>query len=127
MVHGAAGSALDASSGHYWSPAQAGSAFEFSYSLESLAPFREYVTIVSGTDARQADAFAPKEVGADHFRSSAVFLTAAHPKQTSRPDDYNGVSIRSALCADCRAGHAAALDATGQRDGGPDGFVRLRL
>ena len=93
MVHGAAGSAVDASSGHNWSPAQEGSEFEFSYSLESLAPLREYVTIVSGTDARQADAFAPKEVGADHFRSSAVFLTATHPKQTSGPDLYNGVSI----------------------------------
>jgi hypothetical protein len=41
---------------------------------------------VSGTDARQAEAFAPTEVGADHFRSSAVFLTATHPKQTGGPD-----------------------------------------
>ena len=93
MVHGAAGSAEDASSGHYWSPAQDGADFEFSYSLETLAPFREYITIVSGTDARQADAFAPAEVGADHFRSSAVFLTATHPKQTDGADVRNGVSI----------------------------------
>jgi hypothetical protein len=93
MVHGAAGSAQDASSRHYWSPAQDGADFEFSYSLEPLAPFREYLTIISGTDARQADAFAPTEVGADHFRSSAVFLTAAHPKQTDGADVRNGVSI----------------------------------
>ena len=32
-------------------------------------------------------------MGADHFRSSAVFLTAAHPKQTDGPDIHNGVSI----------------------------------
>jgi len=93
MVHGAAGSAEDASSRHYWSPAQEGAAFEFSYSLEPLAPFRDYITVVSGTDARQADAFEPSEVGADHFRSSAVFLTAAHPKQTDGADLRNGISI----------------------------------
>jgi hypothetical protein len=93
MVHGAAGSAVDASGGHYWSPDREGSDFEFSYSLEALAPFRDYITIVSGTDARQADAFLPTEVGADHFRSSAVFLTATHPKQTDGADVWNGVSI----------------------------------
>jgi len=57
MVHGAAGSAEDSSSRHYWSPAKEGTDFEFSYSLEALAPFRQYITIVTGTDARQADAF----------------------------------------------------------------------
>jgi hypothetical protein len=93
MVHGAAGSTAEGAAKHYWSPARAGSDFEFSYSLDSLAPFREYVTVVSGTDARPAEAFAPSEGGADHFRSSAVFLTAAHPKQTTGPDIFNGVSI----------------------------------
>jgi Protein of unknown function (DUF1552) len=93
MVHGAAGSAEDGAGGHYWSPAQEGAGFDFSYSLEPLAPFREYLTIISGTDARQADAFLPAEVGADHFRSSAVFLTATHPKQTDGSDVRNGVSI----------------------------------
>jgi hypothetical protein len=93
MVHGAAGSAINASSHPYWSPAQEGAGFEFSYSLEPLAPFRDCITVISGTDARQADAFEPSEVGADHFRSSAVFLTAAHPKQTDGADLRNGTSI----------------------------------
>jgi hypothetical protein len=93
MVHGAAGSTDLGLSLHLWSPQKDGSDFDFSYSLESLAPFREYITIVSGTDARQAEAIAPTEVGADHFRSSAVFLTAAHPKQTDGPDVCGGVSI----------------------------------
>ncbi|MGP0076647.1 MAG: DUF1552 domain-containing protein [Bryobacteraceae bacterium] len=93
MVHGAAGSAGDGDRNHYWSPQQDGSDFDFSYSLESLAPFREYITIISGTDARQAEAFAPSEGGADHFRSSAAFLTAAHAKQTAGPDVWNGISI----------------------------------
>ena len=93
MVHGAAGSTDEGASKHYWSPKQEGADFEFSYSLQPLTPFREYITIVSGTDVRQAEAFAPSEGGADHFRSSAVFLTAAHPKQTTGPDILNGVSI----------------------------------
>jgi hypothetical protein len=93
MVHGAAGSTDEGASKHYWSPRKEGADFEFSFSLEPLAPLREYITIVSGTDARQAEALAPSEGGADHFRSSAVFLTAAHPKQTTGPDIFNGVSI----------------------------------
>lgn len=93
MVHGAAGSTDEGASKHYWSPEKEGADFDFSYSLEPLAPLREYITIVSGTDARQAEAFAPSEGGADHFRSSAVFLTATHPKQTAGPDIFNGVSI----------------------------------
>jgi hypothetical protein len=93
MVHGAAGSTDEGARRHLWSPEQDGSGFDFSYSLEPLAPFREYITILSGADARQAEAFAPTEVGADHFRSSAVFLTATHPKQTGGPDFLGGISI----------------------------------
>jgi hypothetical protein len=93
MVHGAAGSTDEGVGKHYWSPAKDGADFDFSYSLEPLAPFREYITIVSGTDARTAEAVAPSEGGADHFRSSAVYLTAAHAKQTEGPDISNGISI----------------------------------
>ena len=93
MVHGAAGSTDEGASKHYWSPAKEGTSFDLSYSLEPLAPFREYITIVSGTDARKAEAQAPVEGGADHFRSSAVFLTAAHAKQTAGSDISNGISI----------------------------------
>jgi len=93
MVHGAAGSSIEPGSRHYWSPARDGRDFEFSYTLEPLAPFRDCLTVVSGTDAGQAEAFEPTEVGADHFRSSAVFLTATHPKQTAGADVVNGTSI----------------------------------
>jgi len=93
MVHGAAGSTPEGDSKNYWSPKQRGADFEFSYSLEPLAPFREYITIVTGTDARLAEAQSPTEGGADHFRSSAVFLTGAHAKQTAGPDISNGISI----------------------------------
>ncbi len=93
MVHGAAGSAPEGAEKHYWSPEGSGKDFDFSYSLKPLEPLREYITIVSGTDARQAEAKAPTEGGADHFRSSAVFLTGAHAKQTAGPDVSNGISI----------------------------------
>lgn len=91
MVHGAAGCSDIGK--HLWSPAKEGSNFTFSYSLEPLGPWREHVTIVSGTDVRAAEAIAPAEVGADHFRSSAAFLTAAHCKQTAGADYQSGISM----------------------------------
>ena len=62
-------------------------------SCKPLEPFRDYLTVVSHTDCTGADPFTAEEVGADHFRSSAVFLTAAHPKQTEGSDIRNGTSI----------------------------------
>jgi hypothetical protein len=77
-----------------WSPAAVGRSFDLSpTSLSPLEPFRDYVTIVSNTDVRNAEAFAPNEIGGDHFRSSAVFLTQAHPKQTEGSDVLVGPSI----------------------------------
>ena len=35
----------------------------------------------------------PEEIGGDHFRSSAVFLTQSHPKQTEGSDIYVGTSL----------------------------------
>src|SRR6185312_17474886 len=62
-------------------------------SLSPLEPFRDYLTIVSNTDVRNAEAFQPPEIGGDHFRSSAVFLTQCHPKQTQGSDVNVGTSI----------------------------------
>lgn len=93
MVHGAAGSTGEGSEKHYWAPAKEGADFEFSQSLEPLAPFRDYITIVSDTDLNPATAHAAAEEGADHFRSSAVYLTAAHPKMTEGSDYFVGTSI----------------------------------
>jgi len=93
MVHGAAGSTVDGSSKHYWSPEKEGANFEFTQTLKPLEPFREYITIVSDTDLHPAGAWAPAEEGADHFRSTAAFLTAAHPKMTEGADIQCGTSI----------------------------------
>jgi hypothetical protein len=93
MVHGAAGSTADGTEKHYWSPAEEGRDFKFSQTLEPLDPLREYITIVSDTDLHPASAWAAAEEGADHFRSSAVYLTAAHPKMTEGSDYFAGTSI----------------------------------
>jgi hypothetical protein len=62
-------------------------------SLRSLEPFRDHLTIVSNTDVDPAEPFTAQEIGGDHFRSSAVFLTQAHPKQTRGGDVRAGVSL----------------------------------
>src|SRR5918995_7388783 len=94
MVHGSAGATQFGLSKNMWSPAEVGTAFDLSPgALSSLEPFRDYVTIVSNTDVRNAEAFSLPEIGADHFRSSAVFLTQAHPKKTQGSDVLAGTSL----------------------------------
>ncbi len=93
MVHGAAGSTMDGTDKHYWSPAKEGADFEFTDTLAPLKDFRDYLTIVTGTDLHGAMAWDAAEEGADHMRSSAVYLTAAHPKMTEGADIHNGTSI----------------------------------
>jgi hypothetical protein len=61
--------------------------------LSTLEGYREYMTIVSNTDVRNAEAFNLPEIGGDHFRASAVFLTQSHPKQTQGSDIWAGTSL----------------------------------
>jgi Protein of unknown function (DUF1552) len=66
-----------------WTPATEGSGFEFPQILQPIAPFRDRVNIVSdfslplayGTDA---------SAGANHTRSSAVWLAGAEPASGAR-------------------------------------------
>ena len=94
-VHGAAGCNNWGATKNLWSPAQVGRDFALNPdgALVSLEPWRKYLTIVSNTDTRMAEAFEAPEIGGDHFRSSAVFLTQAHPKQTQGSDVYVGTSF----------------------------------
>ena len=81
MVHGSAGATKVGLAKNLLSPVEAGSAFDLTpTSLLPLDPLREHLTIISNTDSRMADAFSPPEIGGDHFRTAAVFLTQAHPK-----------------------------------------------
>ncbi|MGH7507679.1 MAG: DUF1552 domain-containing protein [Longimicrobiales bacterium] len=94
MVHGAAGCNEWGANHNLWAPAAMGRDFDLSPSaLSPLEPFRDYLTIISNTDVRMAEAFQPGEIGGDHFRSSAVFLTQSHPKQTEGSDVYVGTSL----------------------------------
>src|SRR5262245_55616966 len=61
MVHGAAGSTQYGSRQNYWAPEKDGADFQFSLSLEPLEPFRDYLTVISQTDCRQADPKTPNE------------------------------------------------------------------
>jgi hypothetical protein len=94
MVHGAAGCNDWGATQNLWAPAQVGRDFDLSPSaLSSLEPWRKHLTIISNTDVRMAEAFEANEIGGDHFRSSAVFLTQSHPKQTEGSDVYVGTSL----------------------------------
>ncbi|MCA9737877.1 MAG: DUF1552 domain-containing protein, partial [Gemmatimonadetes bacterium] len=94
-VHGLAGCNDFGASRFLYAPATTGRDFEIldESALAPLRPFQDYLTIVSNTDVRMAEAFSPPEIGGDHFRSSAVFLTQSHPKQTQGSDIYAGTSL----------------------------------
>ena len=94
-VHGLPGCNEWGADRHLFAPATVGRDFELveDNPLKSLEPFRDHLTIISNTDVRMAEAFAPPEIGGDHFRSSAVFLTQSHPKQTQGSDLFVGTSL----------------------------------
>jgi hypothetical protein len=94
MVHGAAGCNELGAKMNMWAPAEAGSQFDLGpTALKSLDAYRKHLTIISSTDVRMAEPVNPMEIGGDHFRSSAVFLTQSHPKQTEGSDVRVGTSL----------------------------------
>jgi hypothetical protein len=94
QVHGAAGCSEWGAEQNLWAPAAAGRDFDLSpTALEPLESFRDELTIISNTDARMAEAYSSPEIGGDHFRSSAVFLTQSHVKLTEGSDVFAGISL----------------------------------
>ena len=94
MVHGSAGATKFGAEKNMWSPAQVGRAYDLTpSSLSPLDGFRDHLTIISNTDVRNAEAFEAAEIGGDHFRSSAVFLTQMRPRQTQGSDVRVGTSL----------------------------------
>jgi hypothetical protein len=96
VVHGSAGSNAYGASKYFWAPQGTGRDFQFvaESALKPMEKFRDYLTIISNTDVHMADPIGSTgEIGGDHFRSSAVFLTQAHPKQTNGSDLYAGTSF----------------------------------
>lgn len=94
MVHGSAGATRYGIEKNLWAPAAEGHDFDLTpTSLLPLDPWKDHLTIVSNTEMRAAEAWELHEVGGDHFRCSAVFLTQAHPKQTEGSDVFAGTSF----------------------------------
>ncbi len=58
--------------------------------MSPLVPFRDYLTIISYSDVHMAEPYDPDEIGGDHFRSSGVFLTKAHPTRPRTPTCTSG-------------------------------------
>jgi hypothetical protein len=79
---------------HLFGPAKVGRDFEFveDSQLKPLEPYREYLTIVSNTDCRMAEPYTAAEIGGDHSRTTAVFLTQSHP-QRGTGDVFLGKSL----------------------------------
>jgi hypothetical protein len=94
-VHGLPGCNAWGATKHLFAPAATGRDFTFvaDNPLSTLEAYRDYMTIISNTDVRNAEACTAPEIGGDHFRSSAVFLTQSHPKQTQGSDIWCGTSL----------------------------------
>ncbi|HEX2139176.1 MAG TPA: DUF1552 domain-containing protein [Woeseiaceae bacterium] len=94
-VHGLAGCNEWAAKKFLFAPATTGRDYQLVQDnpLKLLEKWRDHFTIISNTDVRMAEPYSPSEVGGDHFRSSAVFLTQSHPKQTQGSDVSCGISL----------------------------------
>jgi hypothetical protein len=94
QVHGAAGSSIYGAQQNLWAPAVTGRGFDLSpTSLKPLDAFRDHITIISNCDVPSADPTDAREIGGDHFRSSAAYLTQTYPKRTEGADVECGVSM----------------------------------
>ena len=82
-----------------WTPAVEGSGFQVSPILQSLDPFREYMTVLSGLSNVEALGKAG-EAGGEHTRASAAYLTCVHPVVSNVDGSFNtgvGVSLDQIL------------------------------
>src|SRR5947209_1933052 len=75
-----------------YTPATEGADFALTPILEPLADFRDRMLVLSGLDQHQAAALG-FEIGGDHPRACASWLTGAHCKMTSGADLRAGISV----------------------------------
>jgi hypothetical protein len=75
-----------------WTPAVEGSAFEFTPTLSSLAPFRDRLMILSGLNSTPPIMPGNEPTGV-HARASTRFLSDIQPKPTEGADLVAGISI----------------------------------
>lgn len=94
MVHGSAGAVEYGAKQNFWSPASVGRSFDVSPgALSPLEPYADYLTLISNTDVKSAEAFDASEIGADHVRSCATTFTQTRLKHTRGADVEAGVSL----------------------------------
>ena len=74
-----------------WVPSGSGSNTILPNMLEGLMPLRQSLTVIEGLDQHNAKALG--DGPGDHARSSAAFLTGAHPYKTAGDDLSVGVSV----------------------------------
>jgi hypothetical protein len=74
-----------------WTPESEGAGYALSATMEPLAKHREFISVFSGLTLDGARDHG--DGGGDHARSSASFLTGAHPLKTDGADIKNSVSV----------------------------------
>ena len=110
-----------------WSPAEVGREFDLTpSSLSPLEPFRDYLTIVSNTDVRNAEAFLPRNRRRSLPLERGV-PDAGAPEADRRLRRPRRDVARSALRAEVRPGHADSVDAAVHRERRSGRRLRLRL
>ena len=75
-----------------WTPANEGGVLDVTETLQSLAPFRDRMLMVSGLCSEEGIA-RPGEGAGDHARAAGAFLTGVHPKKTEGHDLGAGISM----------------------------------
>ena len=76
----------------HWTPSTEGGDWALTPTLEPLAEYRDRMLILSGLDQHEAAAKG-FEIGGDHPRACAAWLTGAHCKMTSGADIRAGISV----------------------------------
>jgi hypothetical protein len=75
-----------------WTPALENGPLEITETLQSLAPFKDDLLMVSGLCSEEGIA-RPGEGAGDHARAAGAFLTGVHPKKTEGHDIRAGISM----------------------------------
>ena len=75
-----------------WTPANESGVLDVTETLQSLAPFRDRMLMVSGLCSEEGIA-RPGEGAGDHARAAGAFLTGMHPKKTEGHDIRAGISM----------------------------------
>jgi len=91
FIYGPNGVAMNFTGIDYWHPETLGTGIELSPILTPLAPYRDRLSVISGTVHHQADALDDGANG-DHTRATSSWLTGVHCKRTEGADIENGVS-----------------------------------